>query len=101
MGHFNLIANYFAEIGFIFVKLNLSHNGTTPEHSQDFVDQEAFGNNNFSIELDDIGVLVDYLFSNPSELSDVPMDSVKLFTMGRSRGGGLVYVDRPIPVSLT
>ena len=41
-GHFNLIADWFAENGFIYVKFNLSHNGTNPENPNDFVDLNAF-----------------------------------------------------------
>ena len=50
------MADRFADAGFVFVKFNLSHNGTTIEHPIDFVDLEAFGNNNFAKELDDLGV---------------------------------------------
>ncbi len=53
-GHFNLLADAFAENDFVFVKFNFSYNGTTIEHPVDFADLEAFGENNFSIELDDI-----------------------------------------------
>ena len=49
-GHFNKVSEMFANAGFVFVKFNFSHNGTSPESPSDFVDLEAFGNNNFSIE---------------------------------------------------
>ncbi len=51
-GIFNMMADEFAKKGFVFMKINLSHNGTTPEQLIDFADLEAFGNNNFTIELD-------------------------------------------------
>lgn len=51
-GPFNIIADKFAEAGFIFVKMNFSHNGITPDKPNDFTDLEAFANNNFCIELD-------------------------------------------------
>ena len=91
-GHFNLIADYFANQGFVYVKINLSHNGTTPENPIDFVDLEAFGNNNFSIELDDLGVLINYLFSNESIIPENEIDLNKLSLIGHSRGGGLVLL---------
>ena len=57
-GHFNMIADYFVNQGFAFLKMNFSHNGTSPEQLIDFVDLEAFGQNNFSIELDDVLSLI-------------------------------------------
>ena len=49
-GAFNLIADYFAEAGFVFIKMNFSHNGLSLEEDYYFEDLEAFGQNNFSIE---------------------------------------------------
>lgn len=90
-GHFNLLADYFAQQGFVFVKLNLSHNGTTPE-SEDLVDMEAFGQNNFSIELDDLDTLLNFLCSEQKILPAVELNREKLFLIGHSRGGGLVIL---------
>lgn len=90
-GVFNLMANEFARKGFIFMKINLSHNGTTPQQLTDFADLEAFGNNNFTIELADLKDSIDYLFSSsiiPS--SEINLESMNL--MGHSRGGGLVLL---------
>lgn len=91
-GHFNLLADTFAKNGFVFVKLNLSHNGTTPEQPLDFADLEAFGNNNFSIELDDIGLLIDYLLEGRSEIPAQEADFHRLALIGHSRGGGLALL---------
>lgn len=86
-GPFNLIADRFAEEGFVFIKLNLSHNGTTPENPVEFADLEAFGHNNFSIEQDDIGTLMDHLASGKSAIpfSEASLQSFSL--IGHSRGG--------------
>ena len=91
-GHFNLMADHFAENGFVYIKLNLSHNGTSIENPTEFVDLEAFGTNNFSIELDDIGVLIDYLFENDCAIPKTEIDTNKIFLVGHSRGGGLVIL---------
>ncbi len=91
-GHFNLVADYFADNGFVYVKLNFSHNGTTPEHPVDFVDLEAFGNNNFTKELDDLGNVIDYIFSNKSGIPSADIDLEKLYLIGHSRGGGAVIL---------
>lgn len=93
-GAFNLIADQFTEAGFAYVKLNLSHNGTTPENPVDFVDLDAFGQNNFSIELDDLGLVIDWLYQMPKEglLEKSRLDLNQLFLIGHSRGGGLVLL---------
>lgn len=91
-GHFNLLADTFAESDFVFVKLNLSHNGTTPEQPLDFADLEAFGNNNFSIELDDLGVLIDHLLAGESDIPEAEADFSRLSLIGHSRGGGLAIL---------
>lgn len=88
-GHFDWIAQHFAEHDFVFVKFNFSHNGTTPEQPLDFVDLEAFGNNNFSIELDDAGFVIDYIEAHAAEFQ---ADSTQLFLIGHSRGGGIAIL---------
>ena len=62
-GHFNFMAKQFAEAGFVFIKFNFSHNGTTPEDPTSFGDLEAFGNNNYTIELDDLKKVMDWSLS--------------------------------------
>lgn len=91
-GHFNLIAERFANEGLVFVKFNFSHNGTTPEHPADFADLEAFGNNNFSIETDDLGRVIDFALtqSEPSKRGEIDPD--RLFLIGHSRGGGIAIL---------
>lgn len=90
-GHFNLLADYFAQQGFVYAKLNLSHNGTSPENLTEFTDLEAFANNNFSIELDDLGDFIDLVLDEDSPyLSEIMPD--KLFLLGHSRGGGLAIL---------
>ncbi len=91
-GHFNLIAERFAEEGFVFVKFNFSHNGTTPGHPADFADLEAFGSNNFSIEMDDLGCVIDFMLNESEPLQSGDADAEKLFLVGHSRGGGVVIL---------
>lgn len=83
-GHFNLMAESFAEAGFTLVKFNFSHNGGTMENPIDFPDLEAFGNNTFSIEQDDLGNVLDWIESN------LKAESIDL--IGHSRGGGAVLL---------
>ncbi|WP_201980145.1 alpha/beta hydrolase family protein [Hymenobacter rubidus] len=92
-GHFPLLADFFAEQGFVFVKLNLSHNGLVVGGTGDLEDLEAFGRNNFSIELDDIGQLIDALFApGAAPVPAAEMDLSRLYLVGHSRGGGLVLL---------
>ena len=53
-GAWNLMANTFADAGFFFLKFNFSHNGGTIDQPIDFPDLDAFGNNNYTKELDDL-----------------------------------------------
>lgn len=90
-GHWRLIAGAFARRGFAFLKFNFSHNGVTPEHPSDFVDLEAFGQNNFTKELQDLEALVTTLCDNPGWLpANIDLDRIAL--IGHSRGGALAIL---------
>jgi pimeloyl-ACP methyl ester carboxylesterase len=92
-GHFGLLARFFAEQGFVFVKLNLSHNGVVVGGTGDLEDLEAFGQNNFSLELDDLGQLLDALHTPGA--TPVPAEGLnlnRLYMVGHSRGGALVLL---------
>ncbi len=92
-GHFPLVADAFANQGFVFVKLNLSHNGVVVGGTGDLEDLEAFGRNNFSLELDDIGQVLDALHTpGTTPVPAAEMDLTHLFLLGHSRGGGLVLL---------
>lgn len=86
-GPFPLVANAFAQAGFVFIKMNFSHNGVTAENPTEFADLEAFSKNNFSIELDDTGVLIHDLFNGDNFIGRKEMDLDKLYITGHSRGG--------------
>lgn len=91
-GIFNLVSEAFAKEGFIFMKINLSHNGTTPENPLEFADLEAFGNNNFTIELNDLQDVIDSIAEGRVGISENEIDIDSLHLMGHSRGGGLVIL---------
>ncbi|GAA4508236.1 hypothetical protein GCM10023172_40000 [Hymenobacter ginsengisoli] len=92
-GHFGLLARFFAEKGFVFVKLNLSHNGVVVGGTGDLEDLEAFGQNNFSLELDDLGQLLDALHTpGATPLPAEALDLRRLYLIGHSRGGALVLL---------
>ncbi len=85
-GHFNIVARKFAEAGFVFIKFNFSHNGTTPGNPLDFADLEAFGNNNYSKELDDLGSVIDWAVETQNFVS---LLALPIYLLGHSRGGGI------------
>ena len=88
-GPFDLLAEKFAEAGFVYVKFNFSHNGTTIDQPVDFADLEAFGNDNLSIEMDDLAVVIDWVCSDTFPLDHNEYDTQHLYLMGHSRGGGI------------
>jgi dienelactone hydrolase len=89
-GNFDLIAEQFARAGFVFVKFNFSHNGTTPEHPEEFIDLEAYGNNNFIIELNDLQTVIDWVLSDHEKSAHI--DRKRLYLIGHSMGGGVVIL---------
>lgn len=88
-GHFNLIAEAFVQKGFVVVKMNTSYNGTTPERLTEFADLEAFGNNNFCIELDDIDIMLQFI---QDKIHHYFGDKNNISLIGHSRGGGLALI---------
>jgi len=89
-GAWNLMANAFADAGFFFVKFNFSHNGGTINQPIDFPDLEAFGNNNYTKELDDLETVIDWISSNFDYKSEIQLDKTAL--IGHSRAGGIVTI---------
>ena len=87
-GAFHLMAEYFASKGFIFYKFNFSHNGGTVDNPIDFPDLTAFGLNNYSIELNDLGLMIDHVVEKRVH-DDHDVDITDIYLLGHSRGGGI------------
>lgn len=87
-GAWNLMVDRFLSENYFFVKFNFSHNGGTLENPIDFPDLEAFGRNNFSLELDDLEVVINWLLDHPEFHSEINSTDISL--IGHSRGGGIV-----------
>lgn len=90
-GAWDLVAEAFADAGFFFVKFNFSHNGGTVAQPIDFPDLEAFAENNYTKELDDVKDLIDFLHSMENPFY-AEMDPNDLTLIGHSRGGGIVTI---------
>ena len=89
-GAWNLMAEVFAKANFFFIKFNFSHNGGTAEDSIDFPDLEAFGNNNYTKELDDLESVLDWISNNSDYKHEVDIHDISI--IGHSRGGGIVLL---------
>ena len=89
-GAWNLVAKEFANNNFFFLKFNFSHNGGTTENPIDFPDLNAFGNNNFTHELNDIERVLSFLSDNTEFSKNIDLKNV--FLIGHSRGGGICAI---------
>lgn len=89
-GAWNLVSDAFAAAGFLFVKFNFSHNGGTLDQPVDFPDLDAFAENNFTMELEDLDLILDWVNSCP----DLPQTNMTKdrFVIGHSRGGGIALL---------
>lgn len=77
--------------GFVFIKMNFSYNGTTPENPLEFGDLETFGQNNYEIELDDLDCVLDWV-SNQKIIPKAEININKISLIGHSRGGGVAII---------
>ncbi len=90
-GAWHLMGEEFAKKGYFFLKFNFSHNGTSPENLTEFMDIEAFGDNNYIKELDDLQSVMDWLFQSNAEFSNF-YDTSNIILIGHSRGGGISII---------
>lgn len=89
-GAWNLMAKKFAEQNFFFIKFNFSHNGGTIENPIDFPDLEAFAEDNFSKQLDDLQSVMDWILTTKQFVNEANVQDLNL--LGHSRGGGIVLL---------
>ena len=90
-GPWHIMLKKFAENGFFVVAFNFSHNGGTIEQPIDFPDLEAFGNDNFSIQQDDLQSVIDEVTDPKFKFSN-HINPEKIILAGHSRGGGQVIL---------
>ena len=89
-GAWNIAAEEFANSNLFFVKFNFSHNGGTLENPIDFPDLEAFGQNNFTIELNDLEDVIRWILEDTELSNEIDKNDITL--IGHSRGGGIVSI---------
>ncbi len=90
-GSWDLVANHFCRAQLYFVKFNFSHNGGTSTNPIDFPDLEAFAENNYTKELDDLGDIVNYFTSKNFTYQD-QINTSNITIIGHSRGGGISII---------
>lgn len=90
-GPWDLMAREYAKNGFAFFKFNFSFNGGTVEEPIDFPDLEAFSENTFSKEMDDLGDFMDYLLHD-EKCEEYGLGPEKFCLIGHSRGGGIAVL---------
>jgi pimeloyl-ACP methyl ester carboxylesterase len=86
-GAWNLVAREFAKAGFLFLKFNFSHNGVGQEQVQDFTRLDLFFENNYTKELEDLEMVLDWT-NGDEKMQELGIE--KIYLIGHSRGGGIV-----------
>ena len=87
-GCWDLVANAFKDAGLFFTKFNFSHNGGTIENPIDFPDLNAFAENNYSKELEDLNSVLNHFLSDNFQFKN-EIDKNNITVIGHSRGGGI------------
>ncbi|WP_010181499.1 alpha/beta hydrolase family protein [Aquimarina agarilytica] len=90
-GPWQLMLKSIANNDFFVVAFNFSHNGGTIEQPIDFPDLEAFGNDNFSKQQDDLQAVIDEITASNFKFNEL-VDTSNITLMGHSRGGGVVTI---------
>lgn len=90
-GAWQLMLKQIAEQGNFVVAFNFSHNGGTLEQPIDFPDLEAFGNDNFSKQLDDLQSVIDEVLAPDFKFVN-HVNAKKVTLIGHSRGGGVTIL---------
>ncbi len=91
-GCWHLMATEFVNAGYAFVKFNFSHNGTTPAQPLEFGDLEAFGQNNYTKELQDLDSVLNWVETSSNWPHPNSIDNNRIALIGHSRGGGISII---------
>lgn len=86
-GTWSLMSQTLAGAGIACVKFNYSHNGGTVDQPIDFPDLDAFGNNNYSLEVQDTQYMLDWIVQ-----TSLAIDKSRIYLMGHSRAGGITAI---------
>ena len=85
-GCWQMVADYFVDNGFAFLKFNFSHNGMGLEDSVEFNALDKFATNTLGKEMQDIKSVEQFIVNElPTILPIINTD--KIFIIGHSKGG--------------
>lgn len=85
-GCWQMVADYFVDNGFAFLKFNFSHNGLGLEDSIDFDQLDKFAVNTLGKEMEDIKSVEEFVVSKlPTIVPNIDTDTI--FIIGHSKGG--------------
>lgn len=87
-GAWSMVGNRMAEAGWRFLRINFTHNGTSPEHPSAFVDLEAFAANTHRRELEEAVEVIRALGQGQGHGGEDFAEG-PLAVIGHSRGGGI------------
>ena len=90
-GSWDLVAEAFSEKHLFFVKFNFSHNGGTIENPIDFPDLDAFSENNYTKELNDLDDILNSILSITFQFKN-EINTRDITLIGHSRGGGISII---------
>ena len=89
-GAFDLMSSFFVNAELVLLKFNFSHNGGTVNEPIDFPDLDAFGNNNYTIELDDLDSIINWISTHHEYQDEIDVNNITL--IGHSRGGAITLL---------
>lgn len=88
-GHFNWVAESCMPYEMAFLKFNFSLNGVKEDNLKEISDLEAFSLNNYTIELEDLNEVLNWI---EKVSKDLHLNHQQLFLVGHSRGGGIALL---------
>lgn len=88
-GHLNWVANEMAKNNIALLKFNFSMNGVAPKKLNDISDLETFSNNNYSIEVEDLNQVINWVEENYEENN---LNKNEIYLIAHSRGGGIAIL---------
>ena len=87
-GAWPLVGETFAKKGWRFLRINFTHNGTTPSQPSTFSDLQGFAANTYSRERDEAVCVIQALREEGTQ-DDPTAASKPIAVIGHSRGGGI------------
>jgi alpha-beta hydrolase superfamily lysophospholipase len=85
-GCWQMVADYFVDNGFAFLKFNFSHNGMGLEDSVEFTALDKFATNTFGKEMKDIDSVEQFIVNElPGILPEINVGKISI--IGHSKGG--------------